>query len=568
MVYSAPTSIIQNLKLQQNPRYVQQFLRRNAAFRGSVPPPVFDPVSILRRGANSGLQRDWGIVVGAGFTMGDANFPAKYQFDVNAPPSCTADYVVFTTSQTGAAALDIYGVNNLYVNSTNTGFCSGTSPNVLWAYHVETKTGGAPMGSPVLSEDGTQIAWMESAGTGATLHILKPYTGTGVGTADGTIAAPNTPPTSANAAAYRACTPAAPTGGGATSNACLFNITFADAHNDTTSSPFYDYSDDTIFVGDATGDLHAFSGVFNGDPAELTANGWPVAVHAGHALTSPIYDTNSQHVFVGDSAGQVSYVAVTAPFTGALGGTVWALGAGGISNDGPIVDGTTGRVFIFARITGTGPVVAEADTSLGTHTGPVTVGTSTNSLFHAGTFDNGYYNTDTSLAAATGNLYVCGNNGAANHPELIGISVSAGLISTGTPTSEFTAATASTECSPVSEFYNTNSAVDYIFFSVHARGEPLGTSGCGGTNNLACVYAATVTGGTFVAPLGAGTGALAVSGGTSGIIVDNDATGTAEASVYYTWLANGTTGANNRPQCNGAATTSVCAVHVTQSGLN
>ena len=101
-----------------------------------------------------------------------------------------------------------------------------------------------------------------------------------------------TPVNSATAAAYRSCTPA--TGNGA----CLFSINFGNANDDTTSSAYYDYSDDTIYVGDAGGNLHAFTGIFKGSPAEATTGGWPVSVHAGDALSGPVYDTNTQHVFV------------------------------------------------------------------------------------------------------------------------------------------------------------------------------------------------------------------------------------------------------------------------------
>ncbi len=178
MVYSAPHSIIQNLKLQQDPRYVQQFLRRNVAFRGLIRPPVSDPVSILRR-STSQFQRDWGVVVAGGEKMADGTFPAKYQFDVDAAPDCTNDYVVFDTDHTGTgtARLDIYALNNLYVNENGTGYCPGTAPNVMWAYHANLRGNGAPDTSPVLSFDGTQVAWVEGAsvaGVGAVLHVLRP----------------------------------------------------------------------------------------------------------------------------------------------------------------------------------------------------------------------------------------------------------------------------------------------------------------------------------------------------------------------------------------------------------
>ena len=541
MVYSHPQSIGQNLQLQQQPRYVQQVLSRNF-----IAPPAFgrrrpvpNPINFSPEQQND-LYRDWQQVMPAGgYTMGDGNFPAKYTFNVNAPPDCVNDFVVFTTNQGGAGAtLDIYGLNNLY-----TGICtSGTVPSTLWAYHVRSHAAGRPIGSPVLSLDGTQIAWIEGGSGQATLHILKPYTGGGAGT----LTAAATPVNSATAAAYRSCTPA--TGNGA----CLFSINFGNANDDTTSSAYYDYSDDTIYVGDAGGNLHAFTGIFKGSPAEATTGGWPVAVHAGDALTGPVYDTNTQHVFVGDNAGRLSYVAVTSPFNGALGGTSWTIGTS--ITDAPIVDGTIGRVFVFANDTGTGALVGEADTSLGTHTGPVIVGSSTTSPFHSGDFDNLYYNSDTGAGTGTGFLYVCGNNGAANHPDLYQIPVTSGTIGL-TATSEFVAATASVECSPVTEFYNTTTSQDSIFFSVHnnaAAGTDCATHGC--------LFAATL-GPNGPAETVTISGAILASGGTSGVVVDNNSSTSGASNIYYSWLGNSSATFPCTTNARG------CTVQVSQLGL-
>ena len=205
-------------------------------------------------------------------------------------------------------------------------------------------------------------------------------------------------------------------------------------------------------------------------------------------------------------------MAVTSPFNGALGGTSWTIGTS--ITDAPIVDGTIGRVFVFANDTGTGALVGEADTSLGTHTGPVIVGSSTTSPFHSGDFEN-HHNSDTGAGTGTGFLYVCGNNGAANHPDLYQIPVTSGTIGL-TATSEFVAATASVECSPVTEFYNTTTSQDSIFFSVHnnaAAGTDCATHGC--------LFAATL-GPNGPAETVTISGAILASGGTSGVVVDNN----------------------------------------------
>jgi hypothetical protein len=582
LIYSAPGSVIRNLQLQQQPRYIQQYLRRDVLIRRRWP--------IRRRpwGAN-GLERDWGIAVGSGFTVGEGNFPAKYVFNVNQAPSCTSDFVVFTTTQTGAAVTDIYAVNNLYVNSAGTGLCSGTNPTVLWAYHIQSR-GGAANTSPVISLLGNQIAWVEGQGGTGMLHLLKPYTGG----ADGAVAAPHTPTASATAAAYHACTPAAPTG--TTSNACLLNLAFANGADDTgaaaaisPSSPYYDYISDAAFVGDDAGRLHEFTNVFKGTPAEVTTGGWPVAmtpVDAAPQLGSPVYDETSGNAFVGDNSGRVFYVRLTSASAGKCnpasnGGVPPCVGSttftdGNTANTkiatSPIIDSTTQRLFVFFSPSGGGPgaVVGQDDTTLSAGNQVlVNVGTGTAHRLNDGTLDNEYYSTDNGVGQGTGWLYVCGNGGTtgadANFALLQRIAVTNGKLGTAVDSTQWLASNASTRCDPITEFYNTpngtsTGAVDYLFFGVEASGAA-GTA-CAGNG---CVYAVTVTNGTLTVPPAAGTGAVNASGGTSGIIVDNDSTSTGAASIYFTWLANGT-GTATYP-CNGNTTANVCAVKLTQAGL-
>jgi hypothetical protein len=590
LIYSAPGSLAQNLELQQQPRYIQQYLRRNVLSRRPVG-PIPRPIGRWMLPTDD-LQRDWGIVAGNGFTDGEGNFPAKYVFNVNQAPSCTADYVVFTTSQTGGAATDIYAVNNLYVNATGTGLCTGTNPTVMWSYHIQSQ-GGSANTSPVISLDGTEIAWTEGGGGKAVLHLLKPYAG---GT-DGTLTAPHTPTAQATAAAYHSCTPTAPTG--ATTHACLLNLPFANGDDDSggagapisPSFPYYDFFGDTIYVGDDGGNLHQFTNVFKGAPAEVTAGGWPVAMlpaDTAPALSSPVLDTTSGNVFVGNSSGRMSYVRLTS----ASSGTCNAASNGGVPpcvgsttfTDGdtantkiapaPIVDSTTQRVFVFFGPNGGGPgaYVGQDDTTLSAANQVlVNVGTGTAHRLNAGTLDNEYYTTDSGVGQGTGWMYVCGNGGTtgatANYAVLQRIAVTSGKLGSAVDSTQWVASNASARCDPLTEFYDTpngssTGAVDYIFFGVEASGAT-GTA-CAGNG---CVYAVTVTGGTLTVPPAAGTGAVNASGGTSGIVVDNDSTSTGAASLYFTWLANGTNA--NTYLCNGArANGSVCAVKLTQAGLN
>jgi len=77
---------------------------------------------------------------------------------------------------------NLVAFNNLYVNDGGTGTCSGTAPNVLFAYNITTAPGGRIDTSPVLSLDGTQIAFVESVPGSpgfAIFHVLTWHAGDG-----------------------------------------------------------------------------------------------------------------------------------------------------------------------------------------------------------------------------------------------------------------------------------------------------------------------------------------------------------------------------------------------------
>ena len=80
--------------------------------------------------------------------------------------------------------------------------------------------------------------------------------------------------------------------------------TFALNADSTNSSVYYDYGTDTAWVGDDSGKLHQFTGVFLGTPAEVSGGGWPATVSA-KILTSAVHDDGSGNTFVGDSGGFV-----------------------------------------------------------------------------------------------------------------------------------------------------------------------------------------------------------------------------------------------------------------------
>ena len=328
-------------------------------------------------------------------------YPAVYGASLTAA-SCS-DFAVYPTGQAGSStAANIIAYDNLYATGSGP-LCVG-GPSVYWAYNTGAY---AVTTSPIVSPDGTQIAFIESNGTTASLVLIK-----WAAKAGESVTAPLTLANSGSGALYRSCTPTA-------STPCMFTIAFGNGKDDTFSAPFYDFaSDDALYVGDNDGYLHQFTGVFVGTPAETTTN-WPVPVNIGAKVSSPVYDSTSGKVFVGDSTA-VLYAVGTGNSTttsGTIYGTSHSLGDTII--DGTLIDSTAGTVYAFvtsnknsdnavfqfpAGFSGTG-------TSYGNGSEPGTqTGTGgANYYFYSGTFDNVYYSSTT---PPSGNLYVVGGTGS------------------------------------------------------------------------------------------------------------------------------------------------------------
>ncbi len=651
LIFSQPHSLFDAFKLSANPRYVQQWIRRNAEKKP-------DPNG--RRGhqpQTNEIQGDWNVYLGNLGTVGAGNYPAKYSFDVTAA-SCTApqpDFIVYNTSLPGSitaiAAADTgaftaraglgstikitnggltlvmtaataagntgtgmgtfnragvgasaatratdlaaginfagngsyVGVNAaaaagvVTVTATTAGAagnsitvasdpasnftwnfsnfvngasgvatiaafdnlysgCTGAVPAPYWAYN--TGTGATAATSVTLSKDGTQVAFVQNVGAGgvgAQLVLLKWVAGTSsvnspLDLAGGT--------TNVSNASYRGCT--AP---------CMTTINFSGGttHTDTNSSPFYDYDpDDTLYVGDNVGDLHKFTGVFSGAPAETISAGpadvWPAVVRAGSVLTSPVYDDTVGEIFVADGARILHRVSQT--IGSGAGGIVStaALGTIGITAS-PTVDASIGKVYLFvsgdnAGGAGKRAVVCQFSTSFAaaaacTGTAQAVVAsnnTAPATAFNSGDFDNIYY----SSANGTGNLYVCSTalQAGASLTALWQIPITAGVL--GTPVQGPQLTTANVECSPMTEFLN--GATDRIFVSVEASGQTTAPIGC--PTNTGCIMSFEIT-----SPTGWGTGTAAtaaVAGGSSGIIVDSSSGTAGGSQIYFTPLAAGT----------------------------
>lgn len=604
--FSAPSGFAETWKIQQEPRFWQQRMRlKPTRSVPSIPSNPGGDLDRVRPRRPNQIHKDWAfsmssITSGIASTGSATTYPAKFGFDPNAAPDCVKDYVAFNNSLPGAAgpangSPNIIALNQLYssqAGGTPAGYCGTTGPSVLWSYFTGT---GSARTSVVLSRFGDKVAFVEtSATTGAVLRILRGVSGEGA-----TIASPqaptnsyvNTIPGASGNTAWNTST--CPTG-----KSCLISVRFQNGNQDTNSSPFYDYSSDILYVGDDSGVLHSFSGVFQGTPAEVTTGGWPIVVDAGKVLTSPVYDSNSGNIFVGDSAGNVWYVKGPSSSSGscAFGTSLPCIGAThlaltGSIVDAPMVDGSTGHVFWFDGLdtTHNGEIV-QTDTALGSAVTLAGVGgTGAGSPMFGGDFDNNYLNSPAN--AVTGYLYFCGKDPTqVDAPAIWRVGFSSTGVMKSTPdggTSAYRTLTYNSQvsnppnvqCSPVTEVYNSKTSTDWIFLSVANLNYP-----CNG--QTACVMALNLTtlsswppgpGGN--AGSNGGTGMTAFSdvstGGTSGIIIDNVALTTAgnypqASSIYFSWLgAAGSSaigGGGNTFQCN-SATTGGCFEKLTQNGL-
>jgi hypothetical protein len=529
VVFSQTQNMPLLLKIRQDPRVLHQWLRQNVppAANGHIDavPQFLDShgVGELKHAADGAV--DWSVTLGGTNSLLPRNqYPAKFSFDINAPPDCVNDFVVFPTNHGGSVTqATIVAYNQLYsTQGVAGGLCNQNGPSVKWAYN----TGGVIRSSPVLSLDGTKVAWVDFS-TGR-LHVLTPGTTGSNGTA---VTAPVT--------------------AGVGNNAVDHSFRLNGSPRISQSSLFVDYSNDVGYVGDDRGVLHKISGFFNGTAAEVTTGGWPLPVSAGAAvLDGPTFDSVSGNIFITDGAGNLSYVREANSTVGicaagappCLGFPVVAVSPGTPIMDAPVVDFVTGRVFTETAANGARAQIVQTDTALG-NVVTVNVGQADSvHPLHSGAFDNNYLNN-----VASGFYYVCGKSPGSTDPRLYRIGFNAsGVMNSARDAASLRLARAAAECSPATEIFNQR---DWLFVAVSTR--------CGNIPVLpnGCVMSYDITNGMPTVL----TAAVLERNGTSGIIIDNVSAAAQASSIYFT--NEGTGG------CGDGIATGGCAVKLTQSGL-
>jgi hypothetical protein len=579
-----------------------------------------------KKHSQAAIHKDWSMDIGPSAFVSPGQYPAKYGFSTTAAVNCsnaaTPDFVIYPTSVTGSSSqASIVAYDNLYATT-----CAsyGPVPTVFWAFN----TGGAVVTSPILSYQGTQVAFIQTPASGnAQLVILKwanmptgrnvtsgttnitsgsknftatagltsmdvgagisgtgipagdtiatitsatvgtlTNTATGNGTSGETLsitADAGGPDTLSSNGSYPNCT--AP---------CMVTLSFSgSSRTDTTSSPYYDFGTDTLWVGDASGGLHKFHPVFAGTPAEV---GSPWSSPSSVAISSPVYDSANTTVYVGDADGYVYSVdssgtatksvqvaqspgIVDAPLLDITGGYLWVTvskdtnATGGTNSACDTGDACAGVIELATNFTGSTEFSEDVLGAISPYT------------IWDGAFDNLYLSSGT----GTGNIYVATTNGSSD-PKLMAIPMTGYAFTAGNgclggyskPTNMsaeecaynilngFSSSAGAPE--PVTEIYS--NSIDYIFTSEPGTGT---TTGCALTTG--CVYSWTVT--TALTGTTAATAGSGELGGTSGIIVDNTLTGTTGAAqIYFSILTTTGTCATS-----GTFSTGGCAIQAAQT---
>jgi hypothetical protein len=506
----------------------------------------------IKPSRNKNSKVDWSVSLGptAGMAIGES--PAVYTYNY-ATPSCSAltaappvvgDFIVYTINAVPSTAVpgqaNLVGLTNLYTAGDGTGFCSGTGPSFLFSYAIGT--GGSPL-SPVLSLDGTRVAWIENrTATDSYLHITTWVANQGISATDPATGVTGT-------FSNGTCTPAGSSCDdaieytNATYPGCPAAYIAGNGHSDL----YVDYSSDAGFISANNGLLYHIKNIFSTTTTPSVDFCIPVnptfepPSKNSTAMSGPVYDLLLKEVFITDSEKIYAYTVNAASFTAAAPASFkFGNSYNYQTGPGPLLDAFNGYLYVFSTDdTAGGTSVTQIPTSLATGSG-VLVGlgnksTNANQILFYGAFDNNYYNNGPKSAAST--LYTCGTDSTTTAQDLFAISFSpaTGLANT-TPAMSYNRnvnlnGTTPGLCSPITEFFD--GTTDRIFVGMGMPGAATGT-------NIVTMW--NVTSQLTSASATPSASATNYFGGTSGISADNNASGTAQAqSIYFSTEAAGLT---------------------------
>jgi len=505
----------------------------------------------IRPSRNKNSKVDWSVSLGptAGMAIGES--PAVYTYNY-ATPSCSTlaaappvvgDFIVYTInaapSTVAPGQANLVGLTNLYTAGDGTGYCSGTGPSFLFSYAIGS--GASPL-SPVLSLDGTRIAWIENrTATASYLHTTIWVANDGTSATD-PIAPTGTFSNGACATAGTSCDYAIEYTN-ATYPGCPTAYTAGNGHSDL----YVDYSSDTGFISANNGLLYHIKNIFS--TTTTPSIDFCIPVNAtfetapSTAMSGPVYDPLLKEVFITDSENIYGYTVNAASFSTPPASYTYGNAASNHNyqtGPGPLLDAFNNYLYVFSTYdAASGTSVTQVPTSLapGVRVPLGNKSTNTNQILFYGAFDNNYYNNGPKSAAST--LYSCGTdstNAAAQDLFAISFNATTGLANT-TPAMSNNRhvnlnGTTTGLCSPITEFFD--GTTDRIFVGM---GMPTATTG---TNIVTMWNVTTQLTSASDTPTATTTGTYL--GGTSGISADNNASGTAQAqSIYFSTETAGST---------------------------
>jgi hypothetical protein len=371
-------------------------------------------------------------------------------------------------------------------------------------------TGMVPS-SVTLSTDGKQIAYVENLAGSSYLHVLT------IGT------------TGSNGSSATTSVLPGPSGGNnAIDQRVLLSPDGGVTTQSSTSSVYVDYSNCAAYIttysaSSNSGYLFKISNIFNSTNAPTI--GWSVPINA--IPSAPVYDAASTKIFFTDSNGRIDYVTTASGSPQTVYGPIVALGS---TSENPVILDDAGQmVYATFNSNGTNAVVVQAPTTLASWvTTPVGTATTANTGPYTPDFNNAWY-----IGVGTPLMYVAGT-GTGTLPTLYSIGFNAsGVMNSSGNGQTAPLVTGTADSSPVTEFYNASLARDYLFVGVTNHCIATTEGGAAG-----CAMALDITSG--FPTVNAATTSLAASGGTTGIVVDNDSSLTESSSIYYATKSGGT----------------------------
>jgi hypothetical protein len=549
VVYTRNGSFEDMVKVRDDPRFINSVRRQKMQeqLRQTTPPKG----TSLSESTSSKV--DWGYSLGhfAGMALGES--PAKYTYVSTTTPSCS-DFAVYTIDTTKVAAGtqgNLVGLTKLYTGTSPAGICTGSGPTTLFAYAIGTNP--SPL-SPVISLDGTKIAWIESPGTGAgdaILHVTTYVAGQGTNATVRSVAI-DTQMTNA------LCAPVAGT-------SCDDAIDYTSLtlpgctttpYSNNYSDLYVDYGSDTGFISADNGNLYHIKGIFLGTPTFDFCIGVNT-FHSPIAMSGTVYDSANGVVYISDPVTVYAYSVGATSFTLASS----AAYGNALLTSGPLLDSFNGYVYMFSGDDLTShtsmtqfPVNLAAGPDVVVNLGPASGFSAYPTLF-LGTFDNNYLTNGPAVAGST--LYTCGTsatNTAAQDLFAIGFHVNTGV-------AKFTPAMSANPnvnpgggnglCSPIEESFD--GTTDRIFVGMGVPGTTAGA------NVVTMWNVTTQLTNPAATPTATATGYL---GGATDFAVDAASSAAQAQSIYF-----GTLSPDPATGITTCGSNHYCAVKLTQSTL-